>query len=106
MLVLVYVRAYWWAARRPSSYPHLIVVALLGKILGPIGFGWAAATGRLPPAFGLTIVANDLIWLPAFSLYVRRRRECGAGSWLSSATLTSARPDSRHGDLEHGVFAE
>jgi hypothetical protein len=71
MLVLVYVPAYWWAARRPSQHPELIAVAVLGKVLGPVGFAWAAATGRLPPAFGLTIVANDLVWLPAFVLYLR-----------------------------------
>ena len=79
MLVLVYVPAYWWAARRPSAYPHLIVVALLGKILGPIGFVWAAATGKLPLEFGLIVVANDLIWLPAFAAYLREAARMRGG---------------------------
>lgn len=87
MLVLVYVPAYWWVARRPSKHPHLIAVALLGKTLGPIGFAWAAATGELPLAFGLTIVTNDLIWLPAFALYLRAaaRMRGGLAALLAGA---------------------
>jgi small multidrug resistance pump len=70
MLVGCYAPGYWWAARRP--HPELVGVGLLGKILGPAGFAWAAATGRLPLAFGLVIVANDLVWWPAFVTYLRR----------------------------------
>ena len=71
MLVLVYAPAYWWAARRPSQHAHLIAIATLGKMLGPLGFAWAAASGALPLRFGVTIVTNDLIWLPAFVAYLR-----------------------------------
>jgi hypothetical protein len=71
MLVLVYAPGYWWAARYPERHPHLILIGLLGKVLGPIGFAWSLATGQLPLAFGWTILTNDLIWLPAFSLYLR-----------------------------------
>ena len=71
MLVLVYAPAYWCAARSPSQHAHLIAIATLGKILGPLGFAWAAASGALPFRFGLTIVTNDLIWLPAFVAYLR-----------------------------------
>jgi hypothetical protein len=39
--------------------------------LGPIGFAWSLATGQLPLSFGWTIITNDLIWLPAFVLYLR-----------------------------------
>ena len=73
MLVLVYAPAYWWAARSPSQHAHLIAIATLGKILGPLGFVWAAASGALPLRFGLTIVTNDLVWLPAFVAYLRAR---------------------------------
>ena len=72
MLVACYAPGYWLAARRP--HPELVAVGLLGKVLGPAGFAWAAATGRLPLAFGLVIVANDLIWWPAFVTYLRRYR--------------------------------
>src|SRR5262245_484085 len=46
MLVLVYAPGYWWAGRRPSQHAPLIAIAVLGKTLGPIGFPWAAATGK------------------------------------------------------------
>ena len=70
MLVACYAPGYWWAARRPL--PEIVAIGLLGKILGPIGFVWAAATGRLPLAFGFVILANDVVWWPAFVAYLRR----------------------------------
>jgi small multidrug resistance pump len=71
MMVGVYALAYWWTARHPERYPHFIIIGLLGKILGPIGFVWSCYHGRLPLIFGLTILTNDLIWWPAFGLYLR-----------------------------------
>jgi small multidrug resistance pump len=70
MLVLVYAPGYWWAARRPDRHPHLVALGMLGKLLGPLGFLGAAATGALPVAFGLVILTNDVIWWPAFALYL------------------------------------
>ena len=71
MFVLLYALAYWWAARAPERHRHLVFIGWLGKIGGPIGFAFGWATGALPASFGLTIVTNDLIWLPAFTLFVR-----------------------------------
>src|SRR6266849_15162 len=45
MFVLVYAPAYWWAARYPDRYPHLIAIGLFGKLLGPLGFVWSIAFG-------------------------------------------------------------
>ncbi|MBI3942312.1 MAG: alkyl hydroperoxide reductase [Chloroflexi bacterium] len=70
MFVLVYAPAYWWAGRHPYRYRHLILIGFLGKLLGPIGFIWSAATGQLPLSFGWVILTNDLIWWPAFGLYL------------------------------------
>lgn len=70
MFVLVYAPAYGWAARRPSAHGHLILVGMLGKILGPIGFLWALAAGQLPLRFGVVILTNDLLWWPAFACYL------------------------------------
>ena len=85
MFVLVYAPAYWWTARRPSQHADLIVIATLGKVLGAIGFAWAAATGRQPSVFGLTILANDLVWLPGFGLYLcaASRRRGGLAALLA-----------------------
>jgi small multidrug resistance pump len=71
MFVLVYAPAYGWAARRPSAHGHLILVGMLGKILGPIGFLWALASGQLPLRFGAVILTNDLLWWPAFACYLQ-----------------------------------
>ena len=71
MLVLVYALPYWWVARYPGRYPHFILLGFIGKVLGPIGFLWSILTGQLPLAFGWTIITNDLIWWPAFALYLR-----------------------------------
>ena len=70
MFVLVYAPGYAWAALRPSKHAHLVFIGMLGKILGPLGFVWAATTGQLSARFGLTILTNDLIWWPAFISYL------------------------------------
>ena len=84
MFVLVFAPGYWWAARYPERHPHLILIGLLGKVLGPLGFLWALAGGQLPLAFGWTILTNDLIWWPAFGLYLRQaaRQRGGWGALL------------------------
>ena len=71
MFLLVYAPAFWWVARNPERHPHLVLIAAAGKVLGPIGFVFAWLTGELPARFGLLLVGNDLIWLPAFFLYLR-----------------------------------
>jgi XapX domain-containing protein len=70
MMVLVYAPAYWWLARDPVRHRHLALIALLGKVLGPVGFLWAVADHGLPINFGVIIVTNDLIWWPAFFAFV------------------------------------
>ena len=68
MIVGVYGVGYWIAAYDPARYWPIILVGLLGKIFGPIGFVSAVATGRLPANMGWTIVTNDLIWWVPFAL--------------------------------------
>ena len=80
LLVLVYAPGFWWAARNPARHAHLVAIALLGKSLGVLGFLWAAGRGTLAPAFGFTVASNDLIWLPAFAVYLRAVARA-AGGW-------------------------
>jgi hypothetical protein len=81
MFVWVYALGYYWAARDPLRYRHYILLGLLGKIFGPLGFVWSATTGQLPLAFGLTLLTNDLIWWPAFGLFLRQAAKV-SGGWL------------------------
>jgi small multidrug resistance pump len=85
MMVLVYAPGYWWLARDPDRHQHLVVIAMLGKLLGPVGFLWALATGLLPLSFGLIIVANDCLWWPPFLAFLREAAE-RSGGWRTLAT--------------------
>jgi len=71
MLVLVYAPAYWWAARRPAYFRHLILIGFLGKVFGIVGYVVAVGTGRLPLSFGWVILLNDVIWIVPFATFLR-----------------------------------
>jgi len=66
MIVGVYGVGYWLASYDPIKHYPIILVGLLGKILGPIGFLQALINNRFPLEFGIVIVFNDLIWWPFF----------------------------------------
>lgn len=72
MIVGVYGVGYWIAARDPYRHWPIVLVGLLGKLFGPIGFLHAALTGKLPWAAGWVNVTNDLIWLVPFTVILRR----------------------------------
>lgn len=67
MFVLVYAPAYAWAARRPYEHAHIVLIGMLGKVLGPLGFLTVLVEGELSLRFGVVLVTNDLIWWPAFA---------------------------------------
>lgn len=62
MIVGVYGIGYLIAARDSRTHWPIVLVGLLGKIFGPMGFVVALLRGTFPPLFGLTILTNDLIW--------------------------------------------
>ena len=68
MIVGVYGIGYLAAARDSRRHWPIVLVGLLGKIFGPIGFFGAVLSGDLPPAFGITILTNDLVWWVPFSM--------------------------------------
>jgi hypothetical protein len=67
MIVGVYGIGYLIAAEDPFRHWPIVLVGLLGKIFGPIGFISAVRSGALPLAWGWTIVTNDLIWWVPFA---------------------------------------
>jgi hypothetical protein len=87
MIVGVYGIGYAIASTNPLRHWPIVLVGLLGKVLGPIGFAFAATRGEFPAAFGWTILTNDLIWWVPFAAILRsayadwRRRD----EWLVSS---------------------
>lgn len=71
MIVGVYGLGYWIAAEDSRRHWPIVLVGFLGKAFGPIGFAMSIAKGSLPPAFALTTVTNDLIWLIPFALILK-----------------------------------
>lgn len=71
MIVGVYGVGYAIAAFNPYRHWPIVLVGLLGKVFGPIGYVWSAAQGGLPWIGGLTILTNDLIWWVPFALILR-----------------------------------
>lgn len=68
MIVGVYGVGYLIAAEDPRRHWPIVLVGLLGKVFGPIGFVAALVNGTFPPVFGLTILTNDLLWWIPFIL--------------------------------------
>ena len=68
MIVGVYGIGYLVAASDPLRHWPIVLVGLLGKILGPIGFVNEAIHGTLPWRFGVINIFNDLIWWVPFAM--------------------------------------
>lgn len=97
MIVGVYGVGYAVAARDPARHWPIVLVGLLGKIFGPIGFAISLSKGTLPAVAGWTIMTNDLIWWIPFAAILWHAFKANAQSPrpLSSAKLRlSAAKDS------------
>ncbi len=66
MFVGVFGIGYAIAALDPFRYWPIVLVGLMGKILGPLGFFYHASIGLLPLKFGLITLTNDFIWIYPF----------------------------------------
>jgi peroxiredoxin len=72
MIVGVYGIGYACAALHPIRHWPIVLVGLLGKIFGPIGYVYGVAVGQTRPDAIATIAFNDLIWWVPFFLILRR----------------------------------
>lgn len=70
MFVAVYGYAYWVVSQDLRRYPQLVIIGLLGKTLGPVGWAFAVWRGEIPARTLLINVFNDVIWLPLFVAYL------------------------------------
>lgn len=68
MVVGVYGIGYLIAAGDYRRHWPIVLVGLAGKVLGPIGMAKALVEDRFPLAFGINILANDLIWWVPFGM--------------------------------------
>ncbi len=68
MIVGVYGLGYLIAATDPMRHWPIVLVGLLGKILGPLGFVRAVSRQEIPWRFAAILVTNDLLWWAPFSL--------------------------------------
>lgn len=68
MIVGVYGVGFLIAARDPLRHWPIVLVGLLGKLFGPIGFVYYAVQGVLPWAWGVVLLTNDLVWWVPFSV--------------------------------------
>lgn len=71
MVIGVYGIGYAIAVRDPYRHWPIVLVGLLGKIFGPIGFLFS----DLPWIAGLTLLTNDLAWWLPFGLILYRALE-------------------------------
>lgn len=72
MIVGVYGVGYGIAATDPLRHWPIVLVGLMGKVFGPIGFVWTASLGQMPWSLAPVIVFNDLVWWVPFALILRR----------------------------------
>ncbi len=70
MIVGVYGVGYAIAARDPFRHWPIVLLGLLGKVLGPVGFVQAVWTGAFPWQAGFMILTNDLVWWLPFGAIV------------------------------------
>lgn len=76
MVVGVYGIGYAVAAFDEMKHWPIVLVGLLGKIFGPIGFVQNFLEGDLPLQFGSILIFNDLIWWYAFfSIIISKIKE-------------------------------
>lgn len=70
MFVAVYGYGYWVVSKDLKQYPQLVIIGLMGKTLGPIGWSYHVYLGSIPAVTLWTNFFNDLIWIPFFIWYL------------------------------------
>lgn len=77
MVIGVYGIAYYLAAHDYIRHWPIVLVGMLGKVFGPVGFLYNIAIGTAPTNFGFTLIPNDLIWWVPFTIMLLDARKAG-----------------------------
>jgi ligand-binding SRPBCC domain-containing protein len=88
MIIGVYGIGYLIASADSRRHWPIVLVGLLGKIFGPIGFAMALLRGTFPPLFGLTILTNDIIWWVPFTMILLDAARQHKGEPVSDSART------------------
>jgi hypothetical protein len=72
MVIGVYGIGYLIASTNPLRHWPIVLVGLLGKVFGPIGFIANVLAGTIPLTGFATIACNDIIWWIPFGLILGR----------------------------------
>jgi len=102
MVIGVYGIGYWIAASDAATHWPIVLVGLLGKLFGPMGFVYSVLTGELPWFFGITVLTNDVAWwLPFIAILMHAariqeaRRTTASGVTLEQALQSAITQDGR-----------
>jgi hypothetical protein len=74
MVIAVCGLLYVEVARAPETGGAIVLVCLLGKVFGPLGWLGLVLAGSWPVRSGVLCVFNDAIWWVPFGLYLADRR--------------------------------
>ena len=103
MVIGVYGVGYWIAANDAATHWPIVLVGLLGKIFGPVGFVYSALSGELPWSMTPTFLANDVAWwIPFTAILVHAariqelRRAAANGLTLENALRAAVLPDGKN----------
>lgn len=82
MVIGVYGLGYWWASQNPALHWPIVLVGLLGKIFGPLGFFINYLAGEVPFGFFYTLITNDFIWWIPFFMIIREAHKTKQIQWV------------------------
>jgi len=77
MVIGLYGLAYYWASYDYIRHWPIVMIGLMGKVFGPLGYIYNIAMGTAPPSFGYTLIPNDLIWWIPFVMMINHARKAG-----------------------------
>ena len=77
MVIGVYGLGYWWASSNPIVHWPIVLVGMLGKVFGPLGFLFNYLNGTVPFSFIYTLFTNDFVWWIPFFLILKKAQNQG-----------------------------
>jgi len=86
----IYGVGYWCASYAPVRHSLLVMIGLLAKILGPIGFLLAARNGSLPILPGIVFLVSGLFWSIPFTAVLLHAKRSHRASKLPGQFVYSS----------------